>query len=360
MTLRTTVMLALVVGCGGEGCGGGKDADSSTTPAGGGTSADCAELAGDALPAALYSAWGSSAWDIWAVGADDGTGPLVLHYGGEDWERVQTGTTGDLWWVWGNGTDSRWFSGEGGRVIHHQPSANSFDEMQAADPDIVLFGLWGTGDDNVYAVGSATDGSGQGTVVHYDGIDWTAETVPAEAGSGQVFKIWGSGANDIWAVGSSCADHEQHRGRHLGHGSRPRPSTTASRRCSPIDGCGSTLVAVGGFGNAAVARSDDGGATWYNDSPEPLAARTRASTACPFSCDGDHHRGRQQRRACETSTTMQAGLRCANCPCHHLRLSRSRWVDSDGWNLGRRRQPERADQRGDRGFECHRSVPSVP
>ena len=33
------------------------------------------------------------------VGADDGAGPLVVHFDGTSWQRLETGVHGDLWWV---------------------------------------------------------------------------------------------------------------------------------------------------------------------------------------------------------------------------------------------------------------------
>src|SRR6188472_4502280 len=51
------------------------------------------------LPSALLSVSGRSASDIFAVGADKGHGPLVLHFDGKAWKELSTGATGDLWWV---------------------------------------------------------------------------------------------------------------------------------------------------------------------------------------------------------------------------------------------------------------------
>ena len=54
-----------------------------------------------ALPGALLSISGTSPTDVYAVGADpeDGRGPLVVHYDGASWERLDSGATGDLWWI---------------------------------------------------------------------------------------------------------------------------------------------------------------------------------------------------------------------------------------------------------------------
>ena len=49
--------------------------------------------------AALLSIHGTSATNVYAVGADGGDGPIVIHWDGNDWTKINTGLTGDLWWV---------------------------------------------------------------------------------------------------------------------------------------------------------------------------------------------------------------------------------------------------------------------
>ena len=38
---------------------------------------------------------GTSASDVWIAGADDGHGPVVLHFDGNDWQRRETGVKGE-------------------------------------------------------------------------------------------------------------------------------------------------------------------------------------------------------------------------------------------------------------------------
>ena len=54
---------------------------------------------GEHAKEALLSVAGRSERDVYAVGADKGAGPLVLHYDGAGWQRLATGARGDLWWV---------------------------------------------------------------------------------------------------------------------------------------------------------------------------------------------------------------------------------------------------------------------
>ena len=56
-----------------------------------------------------------------------------------------------------------------------------------------LRGIWGSADDNIWAVGTG------GTAVHWDGRVWTRATEDAPFALNDV---WGRSANDVWAVGS--------------------------------------------------------------------------------------------------------------------------------------------------------------
>ena len=47
-------------------------------------------------------------------------------------------------------------------------------------------------------------GTYDGEVLHYDGANWTFETVPNVPG---LRAIWGAGEGDIWAVGASTSVH---------------------------------------------------------------------------------------------------------------------------------------------------------
>jgi hypothetical protein len=55
-----------------------------------------------------------------------------------------------------------------------------------------LFAVWGSSSTDVFAVG------GSGTILHYDGGDWTAMTWGADFG---LEGVWGSGSNNVFAVG---------------------------------------------------------------------------------------------------------------------------------------------------------------
>src|SRR6187402_3545388 len=75
----------LAIGCGGD------EAPPNGEPAW--------SFAARAEAAAFMSVHGTRSDDVWMVGADDGKGPVVVHYDGAAWERRETGIRGDLWWV---------------------------------------------------------------------------------------------------------------------------------------------------------------------------------------------------------------------------------------------------------------------
>lgn len=63
---------------------------------------------------------------------------------------------------------------------------------------IGLSGVWGSASDDVWAVGEA------GTILHYDGAQWTASESPTKA---WLTSVSGSAPDDVWAVGESVVLH---------------------------------------------------------------------------------------------------------------------------------------------------------
>jgi hypothetical protein len=100
----------------------------------------------------LYSVWGTSASDVWAVGF--GT---ILHYNGTSWSSAWSGTT------------------------QH------------------LLGVWGASASDVWAVGWETTNLGP-VMLHYNGTSWSS----VSSGTTQLLgDVWGSSPSDVWAVGNS-------------------------------------------------------------------------------------------------------------------------------------------------------------
>ena len=212
---------------------------------------DTWQIVHEGAAGALLSVWGTSARDVWVVGADalDGSGPVVLHLDGDAWQRVPTGLAqGDLWWVFGFEGGPVYMGGTGGTILRYQPGPGdgpadgSFTVMPTPGLGTV-FGIWGATPDDVWAVG------GTGLAVHWDGCGWkqqqpsftsatllsvyvapraTGQTTPSQAWAlddtnsiwrfdgaswakefqlpatptGRLAAIHGSSGTDVWAVGT--------------------------------------------------------------------------------------------------------------------------------------------------------------
>ena len=195
------------------------------------------------LDAALFSVDGTSADDVWAVGADPGDGPYVLRWDGTQWERIATGASGDLWWV-DAGAERVWMSGDGGLVLRHD-RASGATEIVPTPTDLILFGVFEVAIDDVWAVGGDPHEQ-TGVVLRFDGTDWSELEVPDEAASGSFFKVWGPAPDDVWIVGyGGSALHFDGQGLSAVPVPQGRPLLT-------VHGSGQDIVAVGGYGNGLV------------------------------------------------------------------------------------------------------------
>jgi hypothetical protein len=151
----------------------------------------------------LFAVWGSNSGDVFAVG---GAG-TILHYDGMDWTPMVWGAGFGLEGVWGSSGADVYavggFDGFGlalGKILHFDGDCwrevYSTEEYQFTD-------VWGSSGDNVYA---AT--SGDGGILHYDGTSWTpmsieSGTVAADGANG----VWGTGYDDVFAVGAGTVWH---------------------------------------------------------------------------------------------------------------------------------------------------------
>lgn len=151
---------------------------------------------------ALTAIHGTSANNVYTVGADDSTGPIVLHWDGSDWTRLQTGVRGDLWWVYAI-DDVVFMSGANSNILKYD---GEFERMTTPGlGKFVVYGIWGSSATNVYAVGAVSGRNG--FIWHYDGAEWTTVDLPDglplddNHDIPQFLKVWGTAADDIWVVG---------------------------------------------------------------------------------------------------------------------------------------------------------------
>jgi hypothetical protein len=150
---------------------------------------------------ALLSVWGPAADDIYAVGgqpisAVESTG-VLYRYDGAQWSEQPLpagtpmlhwifGVDGELWTVGRAGTTMR---REGDTWVTHPTGV-----------DTILWGIWGAHKDALWTVGG--DGVDDAPVLlGWDGAAWSPVALPPTGDSAGLFKVWGSGADDVTAVG---------------------------------------------------------------------------------------------------------------------------------------------------------------
>jgi len=168
------------------------------------------ELVASELPEAVLSIAGHSDHDLWAVGADQGSGPLALHYDGSAWTRVATGSRGTLWWTQSFADGTTMMAGAQSTILVTTDGVTFQRQHTPGLANATIFGLWGAASNNVYAVGGVA--GRDGFIWHWDGTTWSAidlsrilppNGLPAtELGDWPgFFKVWGDGTGRIYVVG---------------------------------------------------------------------------------------------------------------------------------------------------------------
>jgi hypothetical protein len=146
----------------------------------------------------LYSVWGSSATDVWAVG-EAGS---IVHWDGTAWTEIPSGVHGVLRGVWASGTSDAWAVGENATILRWNGTAWA----RAAGVPATGYhwrAVWGTNASDLWIAGDDTSVPTQngygGAMLHWNGSAWTMYTAAQSFGA-----IWGTGSNDVWGLGGDA------------------------------------------------------------------------------------------------------------------------------------------------------------
>ena len=282
------------------------------------------------LPGGLMNVWGTSASDVFVVGADPGPGPGVYHYDGEAWTRLKTGTSGDLWWTYGFKGGPVFMGGANGTILKYE--AGTFTKLPTPGSDVV-FGIWGASPTDLWAVGGRQTGGGA-FAWRWDGSAWTpAQGLPADTAGAIFFKVWGCSPSDVWIVGAAdpnvtstteglCVHWD---GAAFTHAS----CAIAQRLLTVHSACTSSPAlyeAVGGSATAACAVN--AGGVWAkercDDAPQLMGVCLTATGGWATSAYGDvYYRGSHGWEYVEPTVDSSQPLHAC-------------WVDPDGglWAAG--------------------------
>ena len=154
----------------------------------------------------LWDVWGSSATDVWAVG-DGGT---ILHFAGAVWAPALDSVSYMFRGVWGSGPRDVWAAGfrsldSTAPVLFHYDGTGWSRDASIADslPWPPLSDVWGTDASNVWVVGYG------GAIYHFDGSHWSDSSV---SNWYYADRIWGTSATDVWIVGPGTVLHDDGSG----------------------------------------------------------------------------------------------------------------------------------------------------
>jgi hypothetical protein len=209
----------------------------------------------------LLNVWGPGGDDLYAVGGRQSDG-LVMHFDGRRWSRLSLGVaTPRLHWIYGFGRDDLTAVGDQGTALHWDGHTWSLQATPTRQP---LWGVWGAAPNDLWAVGGAGNGDPP-VLLHGDGAGWTEVALPTltRAGVSALYKVWGTGADNVYAVGQRGV--VLHR---VGSAWREEFAGVSGDLVSLWGTDASHVLAVGGRGNALVARWD--GHAWTARSLDPL------------------------------------------------------------------------------------------
>lgn len=159
----------------------------------------------------VHGFWGSSASDLWYI-ADNSekngwqkgvTMHGTLEDGGKamTWTSVDSQSTAVLEGIWGSGKDDIWAVGDMGVIRHMTAGAQRWAIVSSPTTE-ALHAVWGSAANDVWAVGD------YGTILHFDGTTWKPSTAALPLGKKQhLYGVWGSSANDVWIVGDGITLH---------------------------------------------------------------------------------------------------------------------------------------------------------
>jgi photosystem II stability/assembly factor-like uncharacterized protein len=162
----------------------------------------------------LRGVWGSSATDVWAVGDTFSSSHTdyytLLHTtnGGTNWTNYSMTGSQNLYGVWGTSASAVYAVGAGGTILYYNGTSWSspFTTKPSGSAYVTLYGVWGTGGtdwaggDRVYAVGY-NNHDHEGVIWYYDG---GSEWHNMNCGSSRaLYGAWGSAQDNIYAVGEA-------------------------------------------------------------------------------------------------------------------------------------------------------------
>ena len=265
----------------------------------------------------LNRLWASGPRDVWAVG-DAGA---ILHFDGDHWASVLSGTGDSLVAIGGRGPGDAWAIGKNRTLLRLSGGAWKAVEMPKIENEEQLADLLVLPNGEAWIVGGTTKSSLVGEeltslcfVGHYDGAAWRFDE---DEDCGPLGRVWGAAPDNVWADGADVVLLE----RAL---SDQEPQAEAGARSSD----GMAARADGSWRASGAGAAPAG--SWIRAAPR------RASATCVTSGHSARKTsGRSARTALSRISTAGAG-HAATIRSHCARSRRARATTS-GRSVRRRR-----------------------
>ena len=209
---------------------------------------------------ALSGVWGSGADDVWIVGGKPGAAE-IYHYDGAAWSPSPAPEGVDLLvWVHGLGPELAYTVGTAGSAARWNGRVwERLDTGTTQD----LWGIFCVSSDDIWVVGGEPD-VGPPLILHYDGTSFSPVSLdPAENSrdATTLFKVWGIDGK-LWIVGQHGLILSYVDGQWKEQAGGPEASEDF---VSLWGTSGEHVVAVGGRSNARISTWD--GTGWTTTSP---------------------------------------------------------------------------------------------
>ncbi len=147
----------------------------------------------------FYGVWGSGIFnDVWVVGGNTSTTPTarVRRHSNGGWADEASGITGQVTFrgVWGSGDQDVYAVTDDGRILHTTGNGTWGSPQQFTNGSTKpLYGVWGADASHIYAIGDT------GTILFSTGNgQWNAQSSGTAV---DLRGVWGSGSADVYVVG---------------------------------------------------------------------------------------------------------------------------------------------------------------
>ena len=162
LTVKIALVLILTLSISACAFGGNSGSDINVSNTGRTSTAGWDRITGD-FTGHLYSIWGNSSSDIFAVGGGPGDG-VIVHYDGDTWSQMDSPSIASLRGVWSSSSSDAYATGgPDGTILHYD--GTSWTKMNSGFTEGYIYGIWGSSACDVYAVGIHTG------VLNYNGVD---------------------------------------------------------------------------------------------------------------------------------------------------------------------------------------------